>query len=72
MRYKDMEVCECDRCGEKETLTTDAPNQAAWHDMQRYTETGTIKPFLLCKGCYEKYVEFSRVADVSFDKWMAV
>lgn len=70
MRYKNMETCECDRCSAKDTLTIDAPDQARWHEMQRYTETGTVQPFLLCESCYEKFLEFQRAADANFAKWM--
>jgi hypothetical protein len=70
MRYRGMQCCECDRCGEKEYLTEDAPNQADWHDSERATADCNVRPFLLCSGCYEKYKEFTRQQDAEFAKWM--
>lgn len=70
MRYGDMQCCECDRCGAKEYLTADAPNQADWHDKERVTEDGKVRPFLLCAKCNEAYKEFARQQEAELSKWM--
>lgn len=70
MRRENMTQCECDRCGEKELLAPDAPTSSNWHDMKRYTVDGTVKPFLLCQGCYEKYRDFADGQDRQLSLWL--
>lgn len=70
MRWKNMEECECDRCGCKEMIQADSENQSYWHDMKRYTGEGGEKPFLLCGRCFEDYKDFMANADKEFAMWM--
>ena len=70
MRFKNMEECECDRCGSKEFLQLDSPNQSEWHDMQRITADGADKPFLLCQKCFNAYRDFMQLQDKEFVVWM--
>ncbi len=69
MRWQNMDQCECDRCGRKEILKPDSPNQADWHDEQRITGEGVEQRFLLCTECHNKYKERMTVADTEFNKW---
>lgn len=71
MRYQNMDICECDRCGEKEPLAKDAPNQARWHDRKRVTADGNEEPFLLCDVCNQDYREHMLTADKDFALFMA-
>lgn len=70
MRQKNMEMCECDRCGAKEYLTDDSPNKSLWHDEGRIMAAGTTKPFLLCDACHVEYVEYKTIEDDAYSKWM--
>ncbi len=70
MRYKNIEECECDRCGEKEFLQTDSPAQVNWHDCTRMTGDGKSQSFLLCSKCFEKYKDRMLTADKNFNIWL--
>lgn len=72
MRRKNLDQCECDRCGKKELLSQDSPSRSDWHDLQRVTADGTVKPFLLCKGCFEKYRDLAAEQDRTFSLWLGM
>lgn len=70
MRFKNMEVCECDKCGDKETLSVDSPNQARWHDCERVTGDGKVQKFLLCQKHFDEYKDDMLTADKAFNLWL--
>ena len=70
MKYEGS-MYECDRCGEKEFLTDDAPARADWIDVQRVTADGQHKTVLMCPDCYALYKEIVMQDDSNFKKFMA-
>ena len=47
MRYSG-DMYECDRCGTKEFLTSNAPKRSDWIDVKRVTADGADKVVLMC------------------------
>lgn len=70
MRYEGA-MYECDRCGEKEFLTPDAPARADWMDVERVTADGQHKTVLMCPSCYAEYKEIVAQDEQNFNKFMA-
>lgn len=70
MRYSG-DMYECDRCGEKEFLTTDAPARSDWIDVRRVTADGADKSVLMCPDCYDLYKEVVAQDESNFNKFMA-
>lgn len=70
MRYAG-DMYECDRCGEKEFLTDDAPAGADWMDIKRVTADGQDKVVLMCPSCYAQYKEVVAQDEQNFNKFMA-
>lgn len=65
------EMYECDRCGSKEFLTSDAPARADWIDVERVTMDGQAKTVLLCPACHVEYKELVAAQDRAFNSYMA-
>lgn len=70
MKY-DGEMFECDRCGNKEFLTNDAPARADWVDVERVTMDMQHKTVLLCPACHAAYKELVTTQDREFNAYMA-
>ena len=70
MRYEG-DMYECDRCGSKEFLTSDAPARADWMDVERVTADGQHKTVLMCPSCYAAYKEIVAQDEQNFNKFMA-
>lgn len=70
MRFKDMEVVQCDKCFDKETIAKDSPDQAKWHDCCRITGDGQTQKFLLCEKHYNEYKDRMLTADKEFSLWL--
>lgn len=66
-----LSAYECDRCGKKEYLTSDAPNLAYWHKLQRVTADGVTFGYLLCEGCHSEHLQMQRKHDQEFNAFMA-
>lgn len=70
MRYSG-DMYECDRCGTKEFLTSDAPKRSDWIDVRRVTADGADKSVLMCPDCYALYKEVVAQDESNFNKFMA-
>lgn len=70
MRYAG-DMYECDRCGKKEFLTSDAPARADWMDVERVTVDGQHKTVLMCPSCYAQYKKIVAQDEQNFNKFMA-
>ena len=70
MRYEG-DMYECDRCGDKEFLTSDAPARADWMDVERVTADGQHKTVLMCPSCYAEYKEIVAQDEQNVNKFMA-
>ena len=65
------DMYECDRCGAKEFLTSDAPARADWIGVERVTMDGQTKTVLLCPACHVEYKELVTRQDREFNTYMA-
>lgn len=70
MRYSG-DMYECDRCGTKEFLISDAPARSDWIDVKRVTADGADKTVLMCPDCYALYKEVVAQDESNFNKFMA-
>ena len=69
MRYAG-DMYECDRCGKKAFLTSDAPARADWMDVERVTAEGQRKTVLMCPACYALYKDVVKQDEQNFNKFM--
>ena len=70
MRYSGY-MYECDRCGTKEFLTSNAPKRSDWIDVKRVTADGADKVVLMCPDCYALYKKLVEQDERNFNKFIA-
>lgn len=66
MKYPNMTVYECDKCGYKETIGDDSQNAAYWHEHSRIRGTGNEMTFDLCDKCETAYKAYMQDEDKAF------
>ena len=69
-KAKGFTMVECDRCGEKEYLTDDAPNWSSWHDVERVDMNGVRVGRVLCDQCHREYRKLTSGQDAEFNAFM--
>ena len=70
MRYSG-DMYECDRCGTKEFLTSNAPKRSDWIDVKRVTADGADKVVLMCPDCYALYKKLVEQDERNINKFIA-
>ena len=69
MRTNDLIQLECDRCGYKDFLQTDAPGLSDWHRLKRVDQNNVQVTFDVCGMCWKEWEPMLEDTDKSFRDW---